>query len=287
MTVAVAIFAHQEERRIGACLASLPLDRLDTTFHVLVNGSTDTTVARARAAAGKRANVIVHDLQPGGKSRTWNRFVHEMLDGTETAVIFMDGDAEIEPGSIDALVADLIADPMANAASGMPVNGREAATYRQALRDERGLFGDLYALSGPFVAAIRAQGLYLPDDLIGDDGLVAAWAHTNLQSDAAWVHERIIPCEGAGFRCEPVSLANPATWRMHYKRMINYSVRFFQSRIVSDIMGREGPRGLPPRLTHLYAEWLPRFRPRKGPTGWFDRKALARMQVSADAERLS
>lgn len=278
MSVAVAIFAHQEERRIGGCLASLPLDRADTVFHVLVNGTTDATVARAQAAAGGRGNVIVHDIRAGGKSRTWNHFVHDLLAETPDVIVFMDGDAEIAAGSIDALVAHLAAHPRANAAAGMPVNGRMMQVYRRALRNEGGLFGDLYALSGGFVDRIRARRLRLPDDLIGDDGLVASWAHTDLQRDEAWLRDHVVACEGAGFACEPVGLMRPSTWRMHYKRMINYSVRFFQNRIVSDIMTREGPDGLPPRLASLYADWLPRFRPRPGITGWFDRKALARMR---------
>jgi glycosyltransferase involved in cell wall biosynthesis len=280
MTVVVAIFAHQEERRIATCLNSLPLDRADTLFHVLVNGSTDSTAARAQQAASGYANVIVHDLHPGGKSRTWNRFVHDMLTGAERAAIFLDGDAEIASGSIDALVAALAADPCANASAGMPLNGRQAEAYRAMLREERGLFGDLYALSGSFLAAIRSAQLRLPDDLIGDDGLVAAWAHTDLQSDAHWVAERIIACEGAGFLCEPVSLLHPATWAMQYKRMVNYSVRYLQNRIVSDIMTRVGPHGLPPRLASLYPEWLPRLTLRRGITGWFDHRARARMRRS-------
>lgn len=277
-SVAVAIFAHQEERRIALCLASLPLDRVDTIFHVLVNGTTDATVERAKAAAGGRANIIVHDIAQGGKSRTWNHFVHHLLIGTEAAVIFMDGDAEIMPGSFDALVADLAAHPQANAVAGMPMNGRMAQAYREGLRAEGGLFGDLYALSGRFVAAIRRRGLRLPDDLIGDDGLVAAWAHTDLKDDSHWVHDRVRHCDDAGFLAEMVGLARPSTWAMQYKRLINYSVRFYQNRIVSDIMTREGPDGLPARLSSLYADWLPRWRPRPGLTGWFDRKALQRMR---------
>lgn len=280
MQVAVGIFAHQEERRIGQCLASLPLDRADTLFHVLVNGSTDATAARARAAAGGRANIRVHDITAGGKSRTWNHFVHDLLTGDEGAAIFLDGDAEIQPGSIDALVADLAAHPRANAAAGMPVNGRAVEAYRRGMREEGGLFGDLYALSGRFVAAIRARGLRLPDDLIGDDGLVAAWAHTGLQRDDAWALERVTACEEAGFACEPVSLSSPASWRMQYRRLINYSVRHFQNRIISDIMGKEGPDGLPRRVDSLYPQWLPRLSPRPGLTGWFDRRALARMRRS-------
>ena len=277
MTVAVAIFAHQEERRISLCLASLPLDRPDTVFHVLVNGTTDATVALARAAAGGRANVIVHDIVAGGKARTWNHMVHDLLSGGEDIVIFMDGDAQIAAGSLDALVAELDASPGANAVAGMPMNGRMAAAYRRGLQAEGGLFGDLYALSGHFVHAVRARGLRLPDDLIGDDGLVAAWAHTDLQPDSHWVHERVVMCEGAGFLAEPVSLFQSTTWRMQYKRLTNYSIRYFQNRIVSDIMRREGPDGLPAHLASLYPQWLPRFRPRPGLNGWFDRRALRRM----------
>lgn len=280
MTIAAGIFAHQEERRIGLCLASLPLDRADIVFHILVNGSKDATAARAREAAGGRANVVVHDIAAGGKSRTWNHFVHDLLTGEEEAVIFMDGDAEIVAGSIDALVADLAARPDANAAAGMPVNGRSAEAYRQSLRDERGLFGDLYALPGRFVAAIRARGLRLPDDLIGDDGLVAAWAHTGLGCDADWERDRVLACEGAGFRCEAVNMLRPSTLWMQYRRMTNYSVRFFQNRIISGIMASEGVSGLPVRMDALYGEWLPRFAPRPLPAGWFDRKALKKMRMA-------
>lgn len=280
MPIAIGIFAHQEERRISACLASLPLDRADSIYHVLVNGSTDATAARARAAAAGRANVVVHEIAKGGKSRTWNRFVHEWLTGDEDAVLFMDGDAEILPGSVDALVQALTR-PGINAAAGMPANGRMAASYRRSLHVEGGLFGDLYGLSGGFLARIRQRGLRLPQDLVGDDGLVAAWAHNDLGTDAAWQRDRVAACDDAGFLCEPVRLLSPASWRMQYRRMISYSVRFFQNRIVSDIMKREGPDGLPDRLADLYPGWLERFAPRSGTTGWFDRKALARMRKAA------
>ena len=280
MGIAVGIFAHQEERRIGACLASLPLDRADMLYHVLVNGSTDTTAAKAREIAAGRPNVRVHDIAQGGKSRTWNHLIHDLLDGSQDAVVLLDGDAEIAPGSIDAL-AQAVASEGVNAAAGMPLNGRMAAHYRHLLSTDGGLFGDLYALSGHFVNRIRARGLRLPNDLIGDDGLVAAWAHTNLQTDAAWQRNRIVACEQAGFLCEPVRITSPASWRMQYRRMTNYSLRFFQNRIVSDIMGGQGPDGLPLELRSLYATWLPRLAPRSGPAGWFDRKALERMRQAA------
>lgn len=277
MTVAIAIFAHNEERRIARCLGSLPLHRPELRFHLLVNGSTDRTAEIARNMVDDMANVQVHELHPGGKSRTWNRFVHGIA-GIHDAYVFMDGDAEIAPGSIDALVSALAGKPAANGAAAMPLNGRHHLLYRATMKAEGGLFGDLYALSGAFVGKIRARGLALPEDLIGDDGLVCAWAMTNLGTDADWDRHRVIPCESAGFLCEPVGIANPVTWRVQYRRMLNYSVRHFQNRIVSAIMAQQGPSGLPPRLADLYADSLPGLKPRPGITGWFDRKALARMR---------
>lgn len=278
MSVAVAIFAHDEERRIEACLRSLPLDRPETRFHVLVNGTTDGTAEVAQHVVADRPHVSVHDLPQGGKARTWNRFIFDIEPHRFDAFIFLDGDAEIAPGSIDALADALAADPSANAAAGMPLNGRKHAEYQRQLREEGGLFGDLYALSGNFIARMRDKDIRLPEDLVGDDGLLAAFAATDLGPDGAWDRKRVLACGHAGFLCEPVSPLSPASWRMQHRRMIAYSTRYFQNRIITAIMREKGPQGLPERLADLYPEWLPTFAPRGGITGHFDRLALKRMQ---------
>ncbi|MBB5987206.1 glycosyltransferase family A protein [Sphingobium lignivorans] len=284
---AVAIFAHDEQRRIAACLASLPLDRPGTVFHLLVNGSTDRTAAIARAIAARHPALIVHEWPQGGKARSWNRFVHELLPADmPEAVIFMDGDAEIAPGSFDALIAVLRDRPHANAVAGLPFNGRRHRVYQALLREEGGLFGDLYALRGDFLRRLRARGLRLPVDLVGDDGLVAAWAATDLGPDADWDRARLAHADAAGFLCEPVRLLSPRGWRLQYRRMVSYAVRHFQNRMVSRIMGTQGPTGLPERLSSLYAGELPAMRPRPGlANALFDRLALRRMAHAAMTSR--
>lgn len=275
--IVVSVLAHNEERRIGRCLASLPLGEAGVDVHVVVNGTTDRTAQIARTFP-----VTVHDWPQGGKSRSWNRFVLDMADIDGDAFVFVDGDAELAPGSVQALAGVLAADPAANAASGLPLNGRKVAQYRAGLVSSHGLFGDLYALSGDFVRRLRASGIRLPEDLIGDDSLVGALAKTNLMGEGEWREERVRPCPEAGFRCEPIDYASPASLRNQYRRMINYSVRHFQNRIVSEIMRGPGPSALPARLADLYGEWLPRFAPRLSPAWWwFDRQALARMRLSA------
>lgn len=276
----VVVLAHNEERRIAACLGSLPLGKPGYAVHVVVNGSTDRTAAIARELCGSRGTV--HDWPEGGKSRSWNRILFDTPGVDGDAFVFVDGDAETVPGSVDALVAVLAANPHANAASAVPRNGRMAQAYADEMMAAHGLFGDLYALSGGFVARMRAECIRLPDDLIGDDGLVCALAKTNLANEDDWQDGRVVVCPEAGFLCEPVSVLSPRTWRVQYRRLINYSVRHFQNRIVSDIMRGPGPAALPRRLAALYPEWLTRFAPRRGlPTAWFDRKALMRMRQAA------
>ncbi|MBV1691525.1 glycosyltransferase [Novosphingobium sp. G106] len=277
--IVVAVLAHNEERRIGACLASLPLGDPTVSVHVVVNGSRDRTAAIAR-----ERRVIVHDWPEGGKARSWNRFLFDTPGIEGDVFVFVDGDAEVTPGSITALAVTLAADSAINAAAGMPRNGRRAEQYRAEMTASRGLFGDLYALSGTFVAKLRASGVRLPADLIGDDSLIGALAKTDLADEGGWRDARIEPCAGAGFLCEPADLGSPRSLHMQYRRMINYSVRHFQNRIVTAVMRGPGPTALPERMADLYPEWLGRFRPRRHPVWWwFDRQALARMRASAAA----
>lgn len=276
--IVIAVMAHNEERRIAACLASLPLGDPRIAVHVVVNGSHDRTAEIARGFLGAQ----VHEYLEGGKARSWNRFVLDTPGIGARTFVFVDGDAEVLPGSIAALAGALKADPAANAVAGAPANGRRAEAYRRALARDRGLFGDLYGLSGSFVARLRRAGLRLPEDLIGDDGLLGALAKTDLGNEDDWRDERVIACLEAGFLCEPARLSSPRSLVRQYRRMVNYSIRHFQNRMITAIMRGPGPAGLPPRLAMLYPEWLPRLVPRRHPLWWwFDRQALNRMARSA------
>lgn len=279
MGLCAAIFAHNEARLIRACLASLPIDCGENEFHILINGSTDKTASIARQIARGRTNVHVHELHPGGKARTWNHFVFDIWDAKHDIVIFMDGDAQIASGSFEVLTDALARHPGVNASSGMPMNGRKHLFYQDMIRRDRGVFGDLYAVRGDFLRRMRDGKIRLPEDLIGDDGLVAALAATNLQDESHWNKERVVPADGAGFYCEPVNILNMRTWLMQYRRMINYSVRHFQNRIIADLMQRRGPSALPQQLQSLYPIYLPGFKVRRSfSLWWFDLLALRRMR---------
>ena len=277
--IIVTILAHNEERRIGTCLTSLLAEPGDFPIHVVVNGSTDRT---AEIAASYGSRVMVRVYEQGGKSRSWNRFVLDDMSDFADVHVFVDGDAEVVTGSIAALAEAFTNKPEANAVAGQPRNGRNVARYQAEQMHTHGLFGDLYALRGTFLAQMKRANIRLPDDLIGDDGLIGALAKTNLANEDHWSNDRLIVCPHAGFLCEPVNLFHPRTWEMHYKRMVNYSVRHFQNQIVSAIMRGPGPEALPKRLSEQYHEWLPRFNARSGwHNCWFDSRALSRMAGAA------
>lgn len=278
----IAVLAHNEEARIGRCLASLLPLREGDHLHIIVNGSSDATAGIARASAARHKGVTVHDWPEGGKSRSWSRFIHEELTEVSPVHIFIDGDAEVLPGSLHALEVVLLTSPAVNAAAGVPGNGRRALAYRKSLSLRHGLFGDLYALSGRFVARMRKEGVRLPDDCIGDDGLIGALAKIDLGTLADWQNDRVVVAEDAIFLCEPVSLFSPMTWRVQYRRMIQYSQRHFQNLLITAILEGEGAAALPRRLATLYRAALPKWRPRAGVAGWFDRLALRRMAEAAE-----
>lgn len=276
--ILVTVLAHNEERRIAACLDSLPLGERGVRVVVVVNGSNDATADIVRTYAARGVELV--EYAEGGKARSWNRFILDCAPAADTFV-FVDGDAELVSGSLTALADCLMDNPQANAASAPPMNGRNAAYYRRMMAQEAGLFGDCYALRGSFVERFRDSRIRLPDDLIGDDGLIAALAHTDLGDESGWQANRVVGCAGAGFYCEPNRIDRNGI-AAQAKRMINYAQRRFQNRIISSIMRGPGPEALPVMLAQTYPAWLGQLRPRLNPLWyWFDRRALARMRAAA------
>lgn len=275
---AIAILAHQEEARIGGALQSLPLSDTAYEFHVVANGSTDRTADIARAHAAPGHNVHVHDWAEGGKSHSWNRFVYEVAP-PRLPLVFLDGDAEFDEGTIPALLTGLSENPEWNLAAGVPRTGRRAAAYREEQRRSRGMFGDCYALSADFADRLRAANIRIPKGLVGDDSFVGSIAKTNLQGNWNWKLERTGVVDAAGFRSEVFNPRRPSNWMSQYRRMINYSVRHYELRAFVKMMDSERHPIFPAHangLFDLYPEVLDERR--SGLWRWFD--SLARKRIA-------
>ena len=252
----VCIFAHNEEKRIADCIAALPVDNPAIKFFVIENGSSDQTSEVARRAFGTRENCHVLCAPSGGKARAWNYFVHERAPRQAGCYVFTDGDCRIAPGSIEALASALAGTGEAssahpNAACAAPRTGRSADRYRIETARRRAVFGGLYALSGDFVRRLIAENRRMPEDLIGDDGLVESWAKTNLGVDRDWNDNRIAYVPDAGFFTEARSAWSPSALSEQFGRMIRYSERRLQNLVVTDHYAGDTADDLPPRLAPL------------------------------------
>ncbi len=183
MRVDVGVFAHNEALGIAGMLRGLlaqDVGGLDVRIVVLCNGCTDGTVV---AAGG--AGVAVVDLPQGGKSRTWNRFVHDLARKDADVLVFCDADIRLPEGdALRRLVAGLGQRWVMNS---RPVKdiGFDVAPRGMLDRVIAGASGGLddwrTAICGQFYAmpAARARRFQMPIGLPVEDGFLRAMVLTD------------------------------------------------------------------------------------------------------------
>ena len=186
MRVDLGIFAHNEAAGIAAMLAQIgaqELAGLDLRVLVLANGCTDDSVAIARAAGAE-----VADLPKGGKSRTWNRFVHDLSRPDAEVLVFVDADISFTaPDCLARLVRGLAANPALWVLNSQPVKDITAHPEGLSALDKliaaaggglddwkTAICGQLYAMP-----AARARRFSLPVGLPVEDGFLRAMVLTD------------------------------------------------------------------------------------------------------------
>lgn len=195
--VDIGVFAHNEARCIANTLGGLlrqDYSGLDARILILANGCTDNTAQLAREFAqsneisrdGVRIEVI--ELTLGGKSRTWNTYVHQLSRPEAEVLIFTDADIEIpESDSMLRLVEGLAKNPRLHAFNSHPIKDivfrpenlslmdKLIAMSSETLNDwKTAICGSLYAMP-----AARARTLHLPIGLAVEDGFLRAMILTD------------------------------------------------------------------------------------------------------------
>lgn len=187
LRVDIGVFAHDEAAGISAMAAQLlaqDLSGLDGRILVLANGCTDDTAGLARAAG-----LEVADLPLGGKSRTWNRFVHDLSRRDADILIFVDADIEFTaPDCLRRLAQGLAARPELWVLNSQPVKDivarpeglsaldRVIAAAGGGLDDwKTAICGQLYAMP-----SARARRFHLPVGLPVEDGFLRAMVLTDV-----------------------------------------------------------------------------------------------------------
>jgi len=155
----------------------------DTRILVLVNGCTDETPAIVDDLAASHSVILPVHLSRGGKSRSWNSFVHTASRPDADLLIFSDADIRLpETGALSALRAALQADPKLQAVNARPVKDISAlpgsrtfierliaASAGTANDWRKAICGQLYAMP-----ASIARRYHLPIGLPVEDGFLHA-----------------------------------------------------------------------------------------------------------------
>lgn len=126
----VAIYCSNEQDRIAACIASVAnaLAGRDALITVLLNGSSDDSLARARDAISRQtgAQGEIVRIAHGDKSNAINQFLHTLRQPAQ-AYGAVDGYATVGARSFQAMAARLSRDSAALAVSGVAISGRSMA----------------------------------------------------------------------------------------------------------------------------------------------------------------
>lgn len=189
LRVDIGVFAHDEAAGIVAVLQGLRAQDIfaggwQVRLLVLANGCSDDTAGLAGAVPG----VEVVDLAQGGKSRTWNRFVHDIAAHDADVLIFADADILLpRPDVLRQLVHGLLANPTLHVISSQPVkditeNQRGLTVTERMIAASAGglddwksaICGQLYAMP-----AARARAHHLPVGLPVEDGFLRAMVLTD------------------------------------------------------------------------------------------------------------
>lgn len=195
--VDIGVFAHNEAGNIVNTLRELVKQEttgLDVRLLVLANGCSDDTVklastfAKTSAAQYPAIRVEVVDLAQGGKSRTWNRYVHDLSRADANILIFADADIELPVAdSFLRLVRRSGSSPELHAINSKPVKdivhrpeslglkGKAIAMSSGTLDDwKTAICGQLYAMP-----ADKARSIHIPVGLPVEDGFIRAMILTD------------------------------------------------------------------------------------------------------------
>jgi hypothetical protein len=203
MRIHIGVFAHNEAQCIAAAIGDIAHQdiladpALSVRVFILANGCKDATVQVATDAVralppqlAERFEVL--DLPSGGKSRTWNHFVHELCVGRSDLTCCVDGDIRVPaPRNLRHMLERIESSGAAIVAS-RPLKDIEVSPGRLSLTERvivlaSGTASDYRnSIAGSLYLARTAalEGIYMPVGLPVEDGFLRAMVLTRLLTEA-------------------------------------------------------------------------------------------------------
>jgi Glycosyltransferase like family 2 len=264
----IAVFARNEQERIGDCLTAIASAVQGVRAHVMliINGSSDHTRATALALLPRfDFSASVYTIQTACKAHAMNEFIHKLRPKAEI-YFFIDATAFVEPDALQALTTALRHRPDIMAVSGLPINGRGAAKMREGASHTSKLFGQMFAVRQSCLDAIASLGRRLPIGLYRCDGLFAGficWETNGIAHE--WAMPRIATIPDAQWRVRPISWLRLKDVKAGFNRLVRQGRGRLENQAWNPILWTQGFGALPRYAEDMILEWLKTNRPRKEP----------------------
>ena len=262
----VAIFASRESSQtLALCVEAVfeASGSVPTLVDVLVNGNRALAQDAARelfqlTARSDQTSLRVWFIPLGDKAQAWNEYVHR-LSVPSDLYFFVDGYTRLHRHALDVIEAGLGSDAVALAASGVPTDGPSARALRAEMLRHGGIHGNLYALRGATLSAVRAKGIRLPLGIYRTDPLIGAAICFALDPEHfEWDQHRIRVEEKATWSLPPDRWWLPQSLHTRFARMLRQAQGRIENCAIHDHLAlkRRSPRSLPTTARELVNHWL-------------------------------
>lgn len=228
----IVAFAYNEERSIGATLASIlkNADSQLTHIAVIANGCSDRTADIAQAVLEQQAPCAfeVVNLALGDKCNAWNQYVYRYLP--DCAVhFFVDSDVTFTKHAFPKLFQQLQASARV-AVTGLPQTGRNLTKYTELATRHSCMFGNLYGVKHEFLDRLKKQHIKLPAGLSWIDSQLTKLINHNLSADKSEYTHQVTFLEGVGFTFDSLKPWRKDDIKLYLNRITRYKVGQLQER---------------------------------------------------------
>ena len=275
----VAVYASNEEERIGACLRSIAVALEGRSFlvTVLVNGSRDNSAETALRAARDGMPVEVYAISYGDKANAINQFIHALRRPAHL-VGEVDAYAIVGVRSFTGMAAALERSQEARAATGVAITGRTMPSVTAETLVVGGrLHGQLHAFRPDFLDRMVARGIRLPIGYYWGDGLLGSMSAHDLDPlTEPWRNERVVGVAEATYAIPVLSPFRLGDIRRQYRREIRQARGKLENAAIQQVIYRTGYEGLPAWSNDLVADLVATgpVPPATGRARYFRRVAL-------------
>lgn len=253
----VAIFAARETPTVLAdtvrCAIAACAGRR-ATIDVLINGNqalAEQFIDQVETIVAEECTLRVWSIAAPDKAHTWNEYVYRIHD-TEGTTFFIDGYARVRPDALAAIDRRLDSSPHALAASGVPICGRSAQRMRKTMLSRGGIQGNLYALKGTSMKALRDTGFRFPLGLYRNDPMLGAALTFRLDpANSQWTRGSVVAVADATWDVDGISELTYKNVVGYFKRRLRQAHGVLESRAFREHMSI---KRLPPRLMPVTAQ---------------------------------